>query len=93
MVVAAWRVGAIEITPKAATQIARLDNVTRSRIERFLKEGLDREDPRSSGRSLVGEPFWRYRVGGYQLLAAIEDEVLTVLIVGDAHRRSVYRDR
>ncbi len=82
----------VRITPKAVKQIARLDKVARSRIERFLKEGLDRADPRTSGRSLVGEPFWRYRVGDYRLLASIEDDVLTVLIVGVAHRRDVYRD-
>lgn len=75
----------VRITPKAVEQISKLDRVARSRIERFLKEGLDREDPRSLGRSPVGEPFWRYRVGDYRLLASIEDDVLTVLIVGVAH--------
>ena len=82
----------VRLTPRAVKQISRLNQVTRSRIERFLKEGLDRADPRSSGRSLVGEPFWRYRVGDYRLLASLEDDVLTVLIVGVAHRRSAYRD-
>jgi len=82
----------IQITPKALKQIARLDRVVRLRIERFLKETLDREDPRSQGRALVGEPFWRYRVGDYRILAAIEDDVLLVLIVAAEHRREVYRD-
>lgn len=81
----------VRITPKAVKQISGLDRVNRSRIERFLKEVLDREDPRSSGRALVGEPFWRYRVGDYRILASIDDDVLTVLVVGVAHRRSVYR--
>lgn len=82
----------VRITPKAVKQISKLDGIARSRIERFLKEGIDREDPRSSGRALVGEPFWRYRVGDHRLLASLEDDVPTVLVVGVAHRRSVYRD-
>ncbi|MBX3030199.1 MAG: type II toxin-antitoxin system RelE/ParE family toxin [Chloroflexi bacterium] len=83
---------AVRLTPKAVKQLSKLDVVARSRIERFLKEDLDREDPRSSGRSLVGEPFWRYRVGDHRILVSLEDEVLTVLVVEVAHRRTVYRD-
>lgn len=82
----------VEITPKALKQVAKLDKRTRLRIERFLKQVLDRENPRSQGRALVGEPFWRYRVGDYRVLASIEDDVLLVLVVDDEHRRSVYRD-
>lgn len=81
----------VEITPKALKQVAKLDKPTRLRIERFLKHGLDRENPRSQGRALVGEPFWRYRVGDYRILAALEDEVLIVLVVAAEHRREVHR--
>ncbi len=82
----------VQITPQALKQIAKLDKPTRLRIERFLKEALDRENPRAHGRALIGEPVWRYRVGDYRLLASIDDEVLTVLVVAAEHRRSVYRD-
>jgi len=82
----------MQITPRALNQIAKLDQGDRKQIEQFLTERLDRENPRSSGRPLVGEPFWRYRVGDYRLLAAIEDDVFTVLVVAAEHRRSNYRD-
>ena len=82
----------VEITPKALKQVAKLDRLARLRIEKFLKHTLDRENPRSQGRGLVGEPIWRYRVGDYRILAAIEDDVLRVLIVAAEHRRDVYRD-
>lgn len=82
----------VQITPKALKQISKLDRSTRLRIERFLKETLDRENPRSQGRALVGEPLWRYRVGDYRVLASLQDDVLLVLVVGTEHRRSVYRD-
>ncbi|MBX3195837.1 MAG: type II toxin-antitoxin system RelE/ParE family toxin [Microbacteriaceae bacterium] len=81
----------VEITPKALKQVAKPDRGTRLRIERFLKQSLDRDNPRSQGRALVGEPFWRYRVGDYRLLVSIEDDVLLVLVVDVEHRRSVYR--
>lgn len=82
----------IQITPKALKQIAKLDKPGRLRIEHFLKSGLDRENPRTSGRPLVATPLWRWRVGDYRILASIEDDVLLVLVVGAEHRRSVYRD-
>ena len=82
----------ILVTPKALKQIAKFHESARLRTERFLKETLDREDPRSLGRALVGESFWRYRVGDYRILVSIDDDVLTVLIVSAEHRRSVYRD-
>lgn len=81
----------VEITPKALKQVARLDKAARLRIEHFLKQMLDRENPRSQGRALVGEPFWRYRVGDYRILASIEDDVLRVLVIAAEHRRDVYR--
>ncbi len=82
----------VQVTPRALKQIAKLDRPARERIERFLKDTLDREAPRSQGRALVGEPFWRYRVGDYRLLVSIEDDVLLVLVVAAEHRRQVYRD-
>jgi mRNA interferase RelE/StbE len=82
----------VQITPKALKQIAKLDRPARQRIERFLKQTLDRENPRQQGRPLVGAPFWRYRVGDYRILASIDDEVLIVLVVATEHRREVYRD-
>ncbi|MGO1543930.1 MAG: type II toxin-antitoxin system RelE family toxin [Gulosibacter sp.] len=82
----------VQVTPKALKQIAQLDRPVQQRIKRFLLEGIDRENPRASGRSLVASPYWRYRVGDYRLLAAIEDDTLIVLVVAAEHRRSVYRD-
>ena len=80
----------VQITPKALKQIAKLDRPTRLRIERFLKQTLDRENPRQQGRPLVGEPFWRYRVGDYRMVARIEDQRVVVLVLTVGHRREVY---
>ena len=51
------------------------------------------DDPRSIGSALVGEHagYWRWRIGDYRVIARIEDERITILVVRVAHRREVYR--
>jgi mRNA interferase RelE/StbE len=50
------------------------------------------EDPRRFGRPLTGDlkGLWRYRVGDYRIVAAIEDNRFVVLVVTVGHRRDVY---
>lgn len=81
----------VRLTPRSVRQLGKLDRVTRLRIEKFLKVTLDRENPRAQGRALVSEPFWRYRVGDYRILASIDDDVVTILVVAVEHRRDIYR--
>lgn len=54
-------------------------------------EGI--ENPRQIGKGLVGNKsgFWRYRVGNYRLIADIQDEIVTILIVQVGHRREIYK--
>ncbi|MCC6377100.1 MAG: type II toxin-antitoxin system RelE/ParE family toxin [Microbacteriaceae bacterium] len=80
------------ITPAAERQLRKLDKPVAKRLLIFLREGLDRENPRRQGKQLVGSSTWRYRVGDYRILATIEDEVVTVTIVDVGHRRAIYRD-
>lgn len=80
------------VTPKAEKAIRKLGHEVAGRIFRFIKSELDRENPRSKGRRLVGSDLWRYRVGDYRVLAQIDDGTVTVLVVTAAHRREVYRD-
>jgi mRNA-degrading endonuclease RelE of RelBE toxin-antitoxin system len=52
------------------------------------------DDPRSIGAALAGSrlgDFWKYRVGDYRIIASIENDILTVLVVSVGHRRLVYR--
>jgi mRNA interferase RelE/StbE len=83
----------IRITPAAQKQIKKLDPQVARRIRRFLESTLQVvENPRSIGKPLVHQDFWRYRVGDYRLLASIDDGELVILVVALAHRREVYRD-
>lgn len=64
--------------------------------DRDLKAVLKRiqglaEEPRPKGcERLSGKEWYRLRCGVYRILYAIEDGVLTVLVVKIGHRREVY---
>ncbi len=82
---------AIRFTPKAAKQVEKLDAVAAKRIRGFLEQKLARlENPRSLGKKLVNEEFWRYRVGDYRIVTTIDDDQILILIVEVAHRRVIY---
>lgn len=88
---ATWKV---EISALARRQLDKLDPQTTRRIEKFMHERLARlDDPRSVGEALHGSrlgEFWKYRVGDYRIIAAIEDARLVVLVLRVGHRRDVY---
>lgn len=87
----AWK---IEFVPAAAKELRALDRTSAARIVRTLEERIAAsDDPRSLGGALVGEHagFWRWRIGDYRVIARIEDERVTILVVRVAHRREVYR--
>lgn len=51
-------------------------------------------DPRPPGcKSLRGSEGWRIRIGDFRVIYAIDDDELTVTILGVAHRREAYRRR
>jgi mRNA interferase RelE/StbE len=88
----AWTV---ELADGALKDLAKLDKPIAKRILRFLRERVKLlEDPRSIGEALAGAElgdFWKYRVGDYRIIAAIEDGRLLVLVVRIGNRREVYR--
>ncbi|NTV75821.1 MAG: type II toxin-antitoxin system RelE/ParE family toxin [Holophaga sp.] len=88
----AWR---IELSPAAQKGLRALDPVAARRLLAFLKERIvPLEDPRVLGEALTGSrlgAFWKYRVGDYRIICAIEDGDLLVLVVRIGNRREVYR--
>ena len=86
----AWK---IEFVPAAAKELKRLDRQVAARIVKTLEQRIaPLDDPRTMGSALVGEHagYWRWRIGDYRVVARIEDERITVLVVRVAHRREVY---
>ena len=88
----AWRV---ELSPVAQKGLRGLDQAVVHRILKFLHERVaPLEDPRCIGEALKGSElgeFWKYRVGDYRIICAIEDGELLVLVVRIGNRREVYR--
>lgn len=90
----------IEYTETAKRQLKKLDRQAARRIVDFMDERIAGEhDPRASGKALTGKAltgkalgaFWRYRVGDFRVICAIEDGRLCVLVVEIGNRREVYR--
>ena len=85
----------IEIGPDALRELDKLDPQVARRVLKFLHERVRHlEDPRSIGAALAGSrlgEFWKYRVGDYRIIASIENDILTILVVSVGHRRLVYR--
>ena len=87
----AW---AIEYTETARKQLRKLDKQTARQIIDFIDERVALpEDPRSSGKALIGAlgGLWRYRVGDYRVTCQIQDSALMILVVQTGNRREVYR--
>ena len=88
----AWR---IEFDPAAERELGKLDPPVARRILAFLHGRLaPLDDPRRLGEALKGSrlgEFWKYRVGDYRVIAAIEDAAVRILIVRIGNRREVYR--
>jgi len=84
----------IEFDRAAERELAKLPAQDAKRILRFLHARVGPlANPRSVGEALKGPlgGFWKYRVGDFRIIAAIEDRTVKVLIVRIGNRRDVYR--
>ncbi|HZF42960.1 MAG TPA: type II toxin-antitoxin system RelE/ParE family toxin [Sphingomonadaceae bacterium] len=89
----AW---AIEFERHAQKELEGLGRETAARIVRTLETRIaSLADARAIGNPLSGEwsGYWRYRFGDYRVIARIEDERVTIIVVRVAHRREAYRRR
>jgi mRNA interferase RelE/StbE len=83
----------IEFDPAAFAELELLDPSIQRRILRYLRERVSTaEDPRTFARPLRGEKvgLWRYRVGAYRVVCAIEEKHARVRVLRIGHRREVY---
>ena len=87
-----WR---IEFAEEARRELLRLDRPIARRIHDFLTQRLaPLDDPRSIGEALRGAKlgaYWKYRVGDWRIIAAIDDAALCILVLPLGNRREVYR--
>lgn len=83
----------VRFTERAKKDLKKLDKHTAALILGWVRKNLEGcEDPRAHGKGLTANRSgqWRYRIGDYRLLAQIEDEVVTILVLNIGHRRDIY---
>jgi mRNA interferase RelE/StbE len=85
-----WRV---EFDRSAARDLRKLGHQGQRLVLTYLRKRIaTTENPRRFGKPLTGDlkGLWRYRVGDYRIVAAIEEHRFVVLVVTVGHRREVY---
>lgn len=81
------------ITKQANKRFKKIDKSDQQKIKAWIDHNLiDTMNPRLHGKALQGEysGLWRYRVGKYRIIANIQDETITILIVDIGHRSRIY---
>jgi mRNA interferase RelE/StbE len=83
----------LAFTKQSLKDLKDLDVTIRMMVLAWIEKNLSTiENPRIIGKPLKGnhEGLWRYRVGQYRLLAQIQDQTLTILMVTITHRKDAY---
>lgn len=84
----------VQFTKRAMKDLKKLDRSTSALILGWVRKNLENcENPRIHGKGLTANRSgqWRYRVGDYRLLAEIEDNIITILILSIGHRSDIYK--
>ena len=89
---APWRAWRVEFERRAERGVDALSADTRERVIRALDKLATDPHRASNVKTLHGGSF-RLRIGDYQVIYALEGDVLVVLVVKIGHRRDVYRSK
>jgi len=80
-------------TQLALKELKRLDGLTRRFLLAWIGKNLEGcKDPRQFGKGLCENRTgqWRYRLGGYRLLAEINEDKIVILILTVGHQSDIY---
>ena len=78
---------------KAIKSLAKIDKGQQNIILAWIEKNLvDTEDPKKVGKALKGKfkDYWRYRVGNYRILADINNDEITIIVLNISHRKDIY---
>lgn len=85
----------VRFTERAKKDLKKLDKHTAALILGWIRKNLEGcEDPRLHGKGLTANRSgqWRYRIGDYRILAEIEDNIVTILVLNIGHRKDIYEN-
>ena len=78
---------------KAIKSLSKIDKGQQKIILAWVEKNLvDTYDPKKHGKALKGnlKEYWRYRVGNYRILADINNDQITIIILNISHRKDIY---
>ena len=73
---------------KAEKQLGKMPKEVQGRIVNSLERISIR--PESYLERIVGNPFYKLRVGDYRVIVEIEHEKLIILVIKVGHRKNIY---
>jgi len=76
-------------TEKAKKQLKKFDKDLQERILHSLERCRIR--PHSHVKKLVGNPYFRLRVGEFRVIIDIKDDKLVILVLEMDHRKRIYK--
>ena len=85
----------VEVTQRFEKEFKKLDKYTQKMIKSWIEKNLiGCSNPRQHGKGLTANRSgqWRYRIGDYRLICAIQDDELIILALTVGHRREIYND-
>ncbi|MEL6051669.1 type II toxin-antitoxin system RelE/ParE family toxin [Corynebacterium rouxii] len=84
----------VEFSLRATKELWTLDRPVQKYIVAYLREISTLPNLQIRGKALTGNwaGFWRWCVGDYRLVAAIEDDRVVIVVVSIGHRSQVYDD-
>ena len=82
----------VKVKPSALKQLAAIrDHAARHRVEEKIRALANVPRPVGYKKLTDEEGIYRVRQGDYRILYKIEDRILRVFVVRDAHRSDAYR--
>lgn len=81
---------AVLLHPKAAKELEKIENATKTRIVERLRDLKD--NPERVGKILRHSNFWSLRVGDYRAIYEIDRTRRQVVVLFIGHRKKVYDD-
>ena len=87
------KIYSVELSERFKKEFKKLDKYTQKIIRAWIDKNLEgSENPRVHGKGLTANRSgqWRYRIGDYRLICAIQDNELVILALTVGHRRTVY---
>ena len=84
----------VEFEKGAQKTLKKLDKHQALLIIGWIQKNLvNCTNPRKHGKGLTANRSgeWRYRVGDYRLIADINDETVTILMLEIGHRKDIYK--